>query len=202
MHTAEELKNARHVAAENAKKAGKQSVGILKAFRDFISRGNVVDLAVGLVVGTAFSAVVKSLVDDIFTPILALAGGSEGLTFVEKFAVLKQGHSANKTYVSRADATADGAITLNWGSFVQQLIQFLIIGLAMFLFIKLFQQVYRAKDSTKKCPFCCEKIPVKAIKCKFCTSMLPDAHAPSPNAASQASLMGYDSDIAPRNGSR
>ncbi|ORZ32316.1 large-conductance mechanosensitive channel [Catenaria anguillulae PL171] len=170
-------------AMKGATTVGKAGLGFFSDFKAFISRGNVVDLAVGLVIGAAFTAIVKSLVEDIFTPVISLALGS--LTFAEQFVVMRQGAKKDFKYKTRAEAKADGAITLDWGSFVQAIIAFLIVAWALFIFIKVYQQIVREKkkEETRKCDFCKEAVHKEATRCKFCTSVLPD-----PNV-SEATLM-------------
>ncbi len=105
---------------------------MLKEFRDFIARGNVLDLAVGIVIGAAFTAIVSSFVKDILTPIIGLVGSAN---FSDRFLVLKQGTIAGP-YADIATASKDGAVTLNYGSFITAVINFLIVAFAVFLVVK------------------------------------------------------------------
>lgn len=106
---------------------------MLKEFRDFIARGNVIDLAVGIVIGAAFTAIVNSFVKDILSPIIGIFGSAN---FNDQFVVLKKGKTAPGPYVSLADATKAGAVTFNYGAFVTAVINFLIIAFALFLIVK------------------------------------------------------------------
>ncbi|KAI9216396.1 large-conductance mechanosensitive channel [Blastocladiella britannica] len=153
--------------------AGNAAKGAFSDFQAFINKGNVVDLAVGLVIGSAFSLVVASLVNDLFTPILSLAGSSN--TFGELFVVMRKGLGKSPNgfnYKTRAEAVGDGAITLNWGNFIQALINFLIVALSMFLVIKLARAMIKEekKASMKPCPQCLESVKEDALKCKWCCS--------------------------------
>ena len=129
---------------------------MLKEFRDFIMRGNVLDLAVAVIMGAAFGKIVASLVDDILTPIIGLALG--GIDFSEQ-------------------AITVGDAAIRWGGFVQAIIDFLIIALVVFLIIKAANirkksEAAPAEPTTKECPFCFTGIPVKATRCPNCTSQL------------------------------
>jgi large conductance mechanosensitive channel len=146
---------------------------MLKDFRAFIMRGNVIDLAIGVIIGIAFGAVVKSLVDDIIMPPIGLATG--GIDFSNKFVVLKDGAAAAGPYVSVAAAKAAGATTLNYGVFVNNLVSFLIIGFCAFLMVRAVNKLMPAPamaPKTKVCPFCAMDIPVAATRCPNCTSQL------------------------------
>lgn len=140
-----------------------------KEFKEFIMRGNVVDLAVGVVIGAAFGKIVTSLVEDVLMPPIGLLLG--GVDFSNLFINLSA-----ENYASIAAAKAAGAPTLNYGIFFNNVINFLIIALAIFLLIK---QINRMKapapaaaPTTKDCPFCLSAIPIKAIKCAHCTAEL------------------------------
>ncbi|KAI9173094.1 hypothetical protein H9P43_007225 [Blastocladiella emersonii ATCC 22665] len=176
-------------AMKGGRMVGKAGLGVFSDFKKFVARGNVIDLAVAVIIGAAFGAIVKSLVDDLFTPILALAGGNEALTFTEKFVVMKQGRTSNSTYTTRAQAKADGAITLDWGNFLTSVINFLIVSAALFLLIQVIAKIQRQKkvDDTEKCPFCLETIKKGAMRCKWCTSDVP-RDPPELMAASDATL--------------
>jgi len=144
-------------------------------FKEFITRGNVVDLAVGFIMGTAFSTIVKSLVSDIIMPPIGLALGK--VDFSNLFAVLKEGDKPGP-YYSVASAQEAGAVTLNYGMFINNIVSFLIIALAVFLMVKGINQMQRKKAAppavltTKDCPFCFTAIPLKAVRCPNCTSEL------------------------------
>jgi large conductance mechanosensitive channel len=142
-------------------------------FKKFIMRGNVLDLAVGIIIGAAFGAIVKSLVDDIIMPPIGLALGN--VDFSNLFLLLKEGPKAAAPYATVADAQAAGAVTLNYGLFVNQLITFLIVAFAVFLVVRLANRLQRpapAAVSNKDCPYCKTSIPVGALRCPNCTSDL------------------------------
>jgi large conductance mechanosensitive channel len=143
-------------------------------FKAFVMRGNVVDLAVAVVIGAAFGAIVKSLVDDIIMPVVGLLTG--GIDFSNMFAVLKAGAKAPPPYASLADAKAAGATTLNYGVFVNNIITFLIIAGAIFLVIRLLSKLQRpqpvAAPTMKPCPQCTLDIPLAARRCPHCTAQL------------------------------
>jgi len=148
---------------------------MVNEFKEFISRGNVIDLAVGFIMGTAFGTIVKSLVSDIIMPPIGLALGK--VDFSNLFAVLKEGDKPGPYYTIAAAQEA-GAVTLNYGQFINTIVSFLIIALAVFLLVKGINQMQRkkevppAKPTTKDCPFCFTAIPIKAIRCPNCTSEL------------------------------
>ena len=148
---------------------------MLKDFRAFIMRGNVIDLAIGVIIGVAFGAVVKSLVDDVIMPPIGLATG--GIDFSNKFIVLKEGTAAAGPYASVAAAKAAGATTLNYGLFVNNVVSFLIIGFCAFLVVRAVNRLTHAPASakTKPCPYCTMDIPLAATRCPECTSQLTAA---------------------------
>ncbi|MDK4680762.1 large conductance mechanosensitive channel protein MscL [Kingella negevensis] len=127
-------------------------MSIKQEFKDFIMRGNVIDLAVGMVVGTAFSGIVKSLVDDVIMPPIGIILG--GIDFSNLFLTLKQGKTAGAEYVTLAAAKADGAVTMNVGSFINTVISFLIVASAIFVVVK-------ALNSLKKAPAPVEEVPAE-----------------------------------------
>jgi len=147
-----------------------------KDFKAFIMRGNVVDLAVGVIIGAAFGAIVKSLVDDVIMPPIGLATG--GLDFSNKFVVLKEGAKHAAPYVSLADAKGAGAVTLNYGQFVNNIITFLIIALCVFFLVRAIAKLHLEAPvlappaTTKACPYCATQIPIPAKRCPNCTSQL------------------------------
>lgn len=153
---------------------------MLKDFKTFILRGNVMDLAIGVIIGVAFGAVVKSLVDDVIMPPIGLATG--GIDFSNKFVVLKDGAAAAGPYASVAAAKAAGATTLNYGVFVNSVVSFLIVGLCAFLIVRAVNKLVHAHDvpaapKTKSCSYCAMDIPVAATRCPNCTSQLTGAAA-------------------------
>ncbi len=143
---------------------------MVKEYKNFIMRGNVVDLAIGIIIGVAFSAIVNSFVNDIIMPPIGLGLGK--VDFSNLFAVLKQG-STPGPYLSLAAAKAAGAVTLNYGFFINTIISFLIIALVL-LFIVKAMNTFKKKEavSTKSCPFCFTAINLKATRCPNCTSEL------------------------------
>ena len=148
---------------------------MLKEFKEFALRGNVVDMAVGIVMGTAFGAIVKSLVNDVIMPPIGLLLG--GVDFANLFILLKQGTPAGP-YASLADAQAAGAVAISYGLFINAVISFVIIALVLFFLIRGINQLKRkeeappAEPTTKECPHCLSTIPIKATRCAHCTSEL------------------------------
>ena len=149
---------------------------MFKDFKDFAMRGNVVDMAVGIVIGAAFGTIVKSFVDDVLMPPIGLLLGN--VDFSNLFLTLKDGAKAAGPYASLAAAKAAGAVTLNLGLFINTIISFLIIAFAVFLVIKGVNRMKQekvappAEPTTKECPFCLSTIPLKATRCPHCTSEL------------------------------
>jgi large conductance mechanosensitive channel len=153
---------------------------MLKDFKEFAMRGNVVDMAVGIVIGAAFGTIVKSFVDDVLMPPIGLLLGN--VDFSNLFITLKDGAKAAGPYASLVAAKAAGAVTLNLGLFINTVISFLIIAFAVFLVIKGINRMKReeappAEPTTKECPFCLSSIPLKATRCPHCTSELGTAPA-------------------------
>ncbi len=148
---------------------------MLKEFKEFAVKGNVVDMAVGIIIGGAFGTIVKSLVDDVLMPPIGLLMG--GVNFDKLFLVLSQGTPAGP-YATPADAAAAGAVTLNYGLFINNVIAFLIVAFAVFMLVKGINQLRRKEQEApqsptdKACPFCAMTIPVKALRCPQCTSEL------------------------------
>jgi large conductance mechanosensitive channel len=146
---------------------------MVKEFRDFIMRGNVIDLAVALIIGAAFGAIITSLVADIIMPPIGLALGR--VDFANLFLVLKDGAKAAGPYASLDDAKAAGAVTVNYGVFVIKVVTFLIVAFVVFMIIKAMARL-RPREavapSTKECPFCLSVVPLKATRCPHCTSQL------------------------------
>lgn len=123
-------------------------MSIKDEFKAFILRGNVIDLAVGMVVGTAFSGIVKSLVDDVIMPPIGIILG--GIDFSNLFLTLKQGKTAAAEYATLASAKADGAVTMNIGSFINTIISFLIVASAIFVVVKLISKLQEAAIKKKE----------------------------------------------------
>ncbi len=145
---------------------------MLKEFKEFVMRGNVVDMAVGIIIGAAFGTIVKSLVSDIIMPPIGLLLGN--VDFSNLFTVLKEGAKAAGPYASLADAQAAGAVTINYGVFINTIISFIIVAFAIFLIIRKINELKTppAEPTTKDCPFCLTSIPIKATRCPHCTSKL------------------------------
>ena len=142
-----------------------------KEFREFIARGNVFDLAVGIVIGAAFTAVINSFVKDLLMPIIGFILG--GADFSNYFIVLRP---VGATFVTLAAAKDAGAVTLNWGLFINGVINFLIVALVLFFLIKGVNKLYKKPvpppADTKECPYCLSNVPTKATRCPQCTSEL------------------------------
>lgn len=145
---------------------------LLREFRDFAARGNVFDLAVAVVIGAAFGKITASLVKDVIMPPVGYLIG--GIDFSELYVNLSGTH-----YASLADATKAGAPTINYGAFINTILDFVIIAFAVFLLVKAVNRM-KAKPpppspapTSKDCPYCLSTIPIKATRCPHCTSELP-----------------------------
>lgn len=148
---------------------------MLNEFRQFALRGNVVDMAVGIIIGAAFGAIVKSLVDDVIMPPIGLLLGN--VDFSNLFLVMKEGAAAAGPYVSVEAAKKAGAVTLNYGLFINAVISFMIVAFAVFMLIRTMNRLRTAEESpaeptTKECPRCLSMIPIKATRCPHCTTDL------------------------------
>jgi large conductance mechanosensitive channel len=153
---------------------------MLKDFKAFIMKGNVVDMAVGIIIGAAFSPIIASLVKDIIMPPIGLVLGK--VDFTNLLIVIRQG-STPGPYATLADAQAAGAITINYGNFINFIITFLIVAAVVFFFVvrpiarmnarqKAKETATPAAPTTKECPYCYTQIPLKATRCPNCTSEL------------------------------
>ena len=144
-------------------------MGMVSEFKEFIMRGNVMDMAVGVIVGGAFNTIVSSLVDDIIMPVISLATGK--IDFTSLFVALDGG-----SYKSLAQAKEEGAAVFAYGSFIQNVLQFLIVAFVLFLVVKGMNKLRKpepeAAPTTKICPFCKNEVPIEATRCGFCTSEL------------------------------
>jgi large conductance mechanosensitive channel len=144
---------------------------MLKEFKEFAIKGSVTDMAVGIIVGAAFTTVVKSLVDELIMPLLSLLTG--GLDFADKFAVLRPGPTTGP-YTTLAEARAGGATVLAYGSFINSVVAFLIVALVLFFVIRWMNRLRRPDTppapNTKACPFCKSAIDRNASRCPYCTS--------------------------------
>lgn len=153
---------------KGAKEKGKEVQNMLKEFKKFALRGNMIDLAVGMIIGSAFTSIVKSLVDDIFMPFISLFTGK--VDFNNWFIALD-----GKTYATLEAAQEAGASTLNYGTFISNIINFVIMAFVVFLFVKGINKMHKEEPkavTTKKCPFCKTEIDIEATKCPHCTSEL------------------------------
>ncbi len=146
-------------APADVKKASKEGRAVFKEFRDFAVRGNVVDMAVGIIIGAAFGTVVKSLVSDVIMPPFALVVKKDAFSNL----VIHLGRSGN-------------APTIHFGTFLDNVISFLIVSFAIFLVVRQmnrFKRQQEAAPTTKECPYCLSPIPIKATRCAHCTADLP-----------------------------
>jgi large conductance mechanosensitive channel len=148
-------------------------MGMVKEFKEFAVKGNVVDMAVGIIIGGAFGTIVKSLVTDVIMPPIGMLLGN--VDFSELFMVLKSGGTPGP-YVTLADAQAAGAVTINYGIFINSVISFVIVAFAVFLLIRAVNKMKRAEEApaaeptTRDCPYCCSSISLQATRCPQCTS--------------------------------
>lgn len=146
---------------------------MFKEFKEFAMRGNVVDMAVGIIIGAAFGTIVNSLVADIIMPPIGLALGN--VDFSNLFITIKQGTTAGP-YLTLAEAQKAAAVTMNYGMFINKVISFIIVAFALFLLIKGMNKMKREQEAppavptTKECPRCFSAIPLKATRCPNCTS--------------------------------
>jgi large conductance mechanosensitive channel len=152
---------------------------IWKEFQEFAVKGNAVDLAVGVIIGAAFGSIVNSLVKDVIMPPVSLLTG--GLDFSNKFLALRAAKDGSVMFNTPADAAKAGAITWNYGNFMTLVINFLIVGAAVFLLVRGINKLRRPAEKgsdEKTCPACAMKIPIKATRCPHCTSELtqPTTH--------------------------
>jgi len=154
-------------------------MGMMKEFKEFAVKGNVVDMAIGIVIGAAFGTIVKSLVADVIMPPIGLLLG--GVDFSNLFIVLKHAAEGPAVYATMAEAQAAGAVTLNYGAFINTIISFLIVAFAIFILVKDMNKLKKKEEApapaptTKECPYCLTSIPIKATRCPNCTSNL-EAH--------------------------
>lgn len=156
---------------------------VIKDFKEFALKGNMIDMAVGIVVGAAFTKVVNSVVTDLLMPPLNLVLKTVNQFSNNAFIVLKAGDPWKPPYHSLSDALQAGAVTLNVGSFVDNLVQFTITAFAVFLLVRSINKLRRfhahshgasqsEEPTTQNCPFCLSSVPVKATRCAHCTSEL------------------------------
>lgn len=142
---------------------------MLKEFKDFAMRGNVMDLAIAVIIGGAFGKIIASLVNDVLMPLIGLLLG--GLSFSELFVSLD-----GNAYETLEAAQAAGAATLNYGLFIQAIVDFVIVAFVIFLLVRAMNRMKKpepvAAPTTKECPYCFSTIPLKATRCPNCTSQL------------------------------
>jgi large conductance mechanosensitive channel len=151
---------------------------VVKEFKEFIARGNVLDMAVGIVVGTSFAAIAKSLADDVIMPPIGLVLGK--VDFTNLFLVIREGTEAGP-YATLADAKAAGAVALRYGVFLNTIVTFLIIAFAVFLIVRSVNKLHKkeaaaapapAAPAMKDCPFCLMAVKLQTRRCPHCTSEL------------------------------
>jgi large conductance mechanosensitive channel len=153
---------------------------MLEEYKKFAIRGNVIDMAVGIIIGAAFGTVVQSLVKNVLTPPLGLLTG--GTDFTNLFVVLQEG-TPEAPYATLQAARDAGAVTINVGTFINAIISFLIVSFAVFLLVRYINQLREPDEgpapppTVKKCPYCVSDIPVQATRCPHCTSELPEEPA-------------------------
>ena len=146
-----------------------------KEFKEFAVKGNVIDMAVGIIIGAAFGTIVKSLVADLIMPPIGLLLGN--VDFTNLFVVIKQGAAAGP-YATLEAAQKAGAVTINYGAFINTVVSFLIVAFCVFILVKNINLLKKkeeappAEPTTKECPYCLSTIPIKATKCAFCASDL------------------------------
>ena len=153
---------------------------IVKEFKEFIMRGNVMDLAVGVIIGGAFGAIVTAFIDNMIMPFIGLLTG--GMDFSQQFIVLKAPDGMSASDIKSIEQAKEvGANVWGYGAFITAVINFLIIDLVIFLIVKavnkganLRKKEEEAEPTTKVCPFCCTEIDIKATRCPHCTSELPE----------------------------
>lgn len=149
---------------------------MLKEFKEFAMRGNVVDMAVGIIIGAAFGSIVKSVVSDILMPPIGLLMGN--VDFADLFVTLKAGAENAGPYATLAAAREAGAVTVNYGVFINEVISFVIVAFAVFMLIRTINRLKREEPApapaptTKDCPYCMSAVPLKATRCPQCTSQL------------------------------
>jgi len=151
---------------------------MMKDFKEFAMRGNVIDMAVGIIIGAAFGGIVKSLVSDVLMPPIGLLMGN--VDFSDLFVILKEG-TAPGPFATLAAAKEAGAVTLNYGLLINTVVNFLIVAFAIFFLVRGINRLKKkeeappAEPTTKECPQCLSTIPIKAIRCAHCTTELKAA---------------------------
>jgi len=142
--------------------------GMFKEFKEFAMRGNMLDMAIGIIIGAAFGKIITSLVNDLLMPPIGLVMGK--VNFADRFVNL-----SGQPYASLAEARAAGAATINYGIFLNTIIDFVIVAFVVFLLVRQINRMKKAAASepvTRACPYCCTEIPIKAVRCPHCTTEL------------------------------
>jgi large conductance mechanosensitive channel len=153
-------------------------MSVMREFREFAVKGNVVDMAVGIIIGAAFGTIVSSLVQDVIMPPIGVLLG--GVSFENFFAVIQDG-TPPPPYATLEEARAAGAATMNYGAFINTIITFLIVAMSVFVLIRAINRLRREEQvapqapTDKPCPFCATSIPLTAVRCPNCTSQLEPA---------------------------
>ena len=157
-----------------------------KDFNEFAMRGNVVDMAVGIIIGAAFGAIAKSLVADVLMPPIGLLLGN--VDFSNMFILLKEGTIAPAPYATLVEAQAGGAVVISYGVFINSIISFLIVAFAVFILIKNINKMKRKQEeippaapTTRDCPYCFSSISLNATRCPHCTSEVEPGTQPAPS---------------------
>jgi large conductance mechanosensitive channel len=154
----------------------KEGTAMLKEFKEFAMKGNMVDMAIGIIIGAAFGAIIKSLVADVIMPPIGVLLGN--VDFANIFMIIKEGATAGP-YTTLDAAKEAGAVVISWGVFINTLINFIIIAFVLFLVIRNMNKMKKkeeaapAEPTDKDCPFCLSKIPIKAARCGHCTQEVP-----------------------------
>ncbi len=158
--------------------------GWIDEFKKFIMRGNVIDLAVGVIIGGAFQSIVTSVINDLVMPFIGLLTGD--VNFVDQFVILRTPEGIDKATLNTLEAAkAAGATTFNYGAFITAFINFLIMAFVIFMLVKFINKVTalgkkkeeiieEVAPTTKNCPFCCSEIAIEATRCPHCTSILEE----------------------------
>jgi large conductance mechanosensitive channel len=148
-----------------------------KEFKEFAMRGNVIDMAVGIIIGAAFGTIVKSFVADVIMPPIGLLLGN--VDFANLFWTIKEGAAAAGPYATVDAASKAGAVTINYGVFINTIISFLIVGFSIFIVIRSINRMKKKQEeippeapTTKNCPYCFEQVSLSATRCPHCTSQL------------------------------
>jgi large conductance mechanosensitive channel len=157
-------------------------MSVMREFREFAVKGNVVDMAVGIIIGAAFGTIVTSLVNDVIMPPIGVLLG--GVSFDDLFLVIREGTAAAGPYATLEEARTAGAATINYGLFINTLVSFLLVAMAVFMLVRGINRLRRQEQvepeapTDRPCPFCASAIPLQAVRCPNCTSHLNEVLAP------------------------